>query len=167
MAGGLGGEGTARTRNRQTRQVLQKAAPLVAQHICRRIAARAQQIFNQVSYEPVEVEWIADRYSLRINPGERRFAMLSGGEQTKLALAMTLAMIQELCGLKFCVFDEPTYGVDAESRQKLADAIIEVQNAAAFDQLLLVSHDDAFEGKIDNVVLLKKSSLTGTAVAPV
>jgi hypothetical protein len=29
-------------------------------------------------------------YSLRVTPGDRRFAMLSGGEQTKLALAMTL-----------------------------------------------------------------------------
>jgi len=37
--------------------------------------------------------------------------MLSGGEQTKLALAMTLAMIQEFSGLRFAVFDEPTYAV--------------------------------------------------------
>ena len=57
--------------------------------------------------------------------------MLSGGEQTKLALAMTLAMIQEFSGLHFAVFDEPTYAVDSESRQKLADAILEAQKAAS------------------------------------
>jgi exonuclease SbcC len=146
------------------RRVLQKAAPKVAQHVCRRVAARAQQIFNQINPEPVELEWMAERYSLRINPGDRRFAMLSGGEQTKLALAMTLAMIQEFSGLQFCVFDEPTYAVDADSRQKLADAILRLQdvNESKLDQLLLVSHDDAFEGRIENMVLIRKTINDGS-----
>ena len=146
------------------RRVLQKAAPKVAQHVCHRVAARAQQIFNQINPEPVEVEWMAERYSLRINPGDRRFAMLSGGEQTKLALAMTLAMIQEFSGLQFCVFDEPTYAVDADSRQKLADAILRLQdvNESKLDQLLLVSHDDAFEGRIENVILIRKTASAGS-----
>jgi DNA repair protein SbcC/Rad50 len=84
--------------------------------------------------------------------------MLSGGEQTKLALAMTLAMIQEFSGLKFCVFDEPTYGVDGDSRVKLADAILAAQAAAGFDQLLLVSHDDVFDGRIEHTVRLTKTA---------
>jgi exonuclease SbcC len=148
----------------KARHILQKAAPLVAQHVCRRIAARAQLIFNQINDDPVELEWFAERYSLRIQPGDRRFAMLSGGEQTKLALAMTLAMIQEFSGLKFCVFDEPTYAVDAASRQKLADAILRLQDRGEnkLEQLLLVSHDDAFEGKIENVVLIRKTANAGS-----
>jgi exonuclease SbcC len=90
--------------------------------------------------------------------------MLSGGEQTKLALATTLAMIQEFSGLRFCVFDEPTYGVDLDSRHKLADAILLAQEAAGLDQLLLVSHDDAFEDKIEHAILLEKSA-SGSRVA--
>src|SRR5439155_25067 len=146
------------------RNVLKDAAPIVARQVCTRIALRAQQIFNQINADPCEVEWNSDRYSLRINPGERRFAMLSGGEQTKLALAMTLAMIQEFCGLKFCVFDEPTYGVDAESRNRLAEAIVRLEDLAEnkFDQLFLVSHDDSFEGKIENVVLIRRTALHGS-----
>jgi exonuclease SbcC len=149
----------------KARHILQKAAPMVAQHVCRRIAARAQQIFNQINTEPVELDWNSERYSLRITPGERRFAMLSGGEQTKLALAMTLAMIQEFCGLKFCIFDEPTYAVDADSRHKLADAIVRLQDVteSRLDQLLLVSHDDAFEGKIEHVVMIRKTATEGSA----
>jgi exonuclease SbcC len=149
----------------KARRILLKAAPLVAQQICRRIAGRAQQIFNQINTDPAELEWNSERYSLRINPGERRFAMLSGGEQTKLALAMTLAMIQEFCGLKFCVFDEPTYGVDADSRHKLADAIVRLQDMSEnkLDQVLLVSHDDSFEGKIENVVVIRKTAAQGSA----
>jgi exonuclease SbcC len=142
----------------KARNILKNAAPLVAQHLCHLIAVRAQQIFNHINHEPAELEWSSQQYSLRIQPGDRRFAMLSGGEQTKLALAMTLAMIQEFSGLKFCVFDEPTYGVDGDSRLKLADAILAAQEAAVFDQLLLVSHDDAFDGKIEHTVRLNKTA---------
>ncbi len=144
-------------------KVLKDAAPAVAQHLCSRIAAHAQRIFNQINHDAAELEWKAEpHYSLRVVPGDRRFAMLSGGEQTKLALAMTLAMIQEFSGLRFAIFDEPTYAVDAESREKLADAILEAQKAAGLEQLIIVSHDDAFEGKIENVVMLRKTAGVGT-----
>jgi exonuclease SbcC len=147
------------------RVVLRDSAPIVAQQLCERIAAQAQRIFNQINSDPVEIRWEAvPRYSLRVNPGDRRFAMLSGGEQTKLALAMTLAMIQEFSGLRFCVFDEPTYGVDAESREKLGHAILESQKAAELEQLILVSHDDAFDGKIEQAVFLRKTVTNGTEV---
>jgi exonuclease SbcC len=146
------------------RRTLQNAAPAVAQHLCDRIAASAQAVFNQINPDPIELSWEAKQYSLRIAPGDRRFAMLSGGEQTKLALAMTLAMVEELSQLRFCVFDEPTYGVDADSRRKLADAILAAQDAAGLEQLLLVSHDDAFDGKIEHAIVLRKSAAHGTAV---
>jgi DNA repair protein SbcC/Rad50 len=147
------------------RTVLRESAPAVAQHLCHRIAARAQQIFNQINHDPVELKWeAAPRYSLRIIPGDRRFAMLSGGEQTKLALAMTLAMIQELSGLRFCIFDEPTYGVDVESREKLGDVMLDAQKAADLEQLILVSHDGAFDGKIEHSIFLRKTAPHGTEV---
>jgi exonuclease SbcC len=147
------------------RVVLRDSAPIVAQQLCDRIAAQAQRIFNRINPDPVELRWEAvPRYSLRVNPGDRRFAMLSGGEQTKLALAMTLAMIQEFSGLRFCVFDEPTYGVDAESREILGDAMLESQKAAELEQLILVSHDDAFDGKIEHAVFLRKTAANGTEV---
>jgi exonuclease SbcC len=147
------------------RVVLRDSAPIVAQQLCDRIASQAQRIFNRINPDPVELRWEAvPRYSLRVNPGDRRFAMLSGGEQTKLALAMTLAMIQEFSGLRFCVFDEPTYGVDAESREKLGDAMLESQKAAELEQLILVSHDDAFDGKIEYAVFLRKTAANGTEV---
>ena len=144
-------------------KTLKATAPAVAQQLCHRIASRAQRLFNRINQEPIELEWNAEpHYALRISPGDRRFAMLSGGEQTKLALAMTLAMIQEFSALRFAVFDEPTYAVDAESREKLADAILEAQRAAGLEQLIVVSHDNAFEGKIENVVHLRKLTGTGT-----
>ena len=82
------------------RKTLRDTAPSVAQHLCNRIAARAQSIFNQMNSEPIELVWDAERYILRVAPGERRFAMLSGGEQTKLALAMGEAVRIEFRDLR-------------------------------------------------------------------
>ena len=145
------------------RKILPKAAPAVAQYLCDDIATSAQGIFNKINTDPIALAWNAENYGLLITPGERRFAMLSGGEQTKLALALTLAMIEKLGRLRFCIFDEPTYGVDADSRHSLADAILAARDAATLDQLILVSHDEAFEGRIDYTVMLAKSAL-GTRV---
>jgi hypothetical protein len=50
------------------------------------------------------------------------------------------------------------------SRHKLADAILQAQEAAGLNQLLLVSDDDAFEGKIEDAILLEKSAALGTGV---
>lgn len=52
--------------------------------------------------------------------------------------------------------------LDAESRQRLADAILQLQTAAGFDQLLLVSHDDSFEGKIEHTILMQKTAASGS-----
>jgi len=55
--------------------------------------------------------------------------------------------------------------VDAESREKLGDAMLESQKAAELEQLILVSHDDAFDGKIERAVFLRKTAPDGTEVA--
>jgi DNA repair exonuclease SbcCD ATPase subunit len=70
----------------------------------------------------------------------------------------------EFSGLQFCVFDEPTCAVDADSRQKLADAILRLRDVSEskLDQLWLGSHDDAFEGRIENVVLIRKTATAGS-----
>lgn len=146
------------------RKLLPKAAPAVAQYLCNDIAAAAQALFNKINPDPIALAWNAENYGLLITPGDRRFAMLSGGEQTKLALSLTLAMIEKLGRLRFCIFDEPTYGVDADSRQNLAEAILEAVEAAKLDQLILVSHDEAaFESHIDYTVKLTKTA-AGTRV---
>ncbi|MCC6234995.1 MAG: SMC family ATPase, partial [Verrucomicrobiales bacterium] len=166
LQSGLARLAAAREINERARRLLRDAAPVVAQHLCDRIASSAQQILARLHPEAAVLSWQAESYSLRLEPGERRFAMLSGGEQTKVALALTLAMIHEFTPLRFCVFDEPTYGVDAESRRRLAQTIVDLEDAARMDQILLVSHDDAFDGVIENVVLLRKSATSGTTPVP-
>jgi hypothetical protein len=43
--------------------------------------------------------------------------------------------------------------------------MLESQKAAELEQLILVSHDDAFDGKIERAVFLRKTAPDGTEVA--
>lgn len=150
----------------KARSILRDAAPELAKCLCETVTQSAQSIFNNLHHDPSSIHWDSDNYNLSVQTmtGLHRFPALSGGEQTKLALSMTLGIIQEFINCKFCIFDEPTYGIDADSRNKLADSILLIQSICKFEQLILVSHDEAFDGKIDNVIELQKNPLSGTEV---
>jgi ATPase subunit of ABC transporter with duplicated ATPase domains len=59
---------------------------------------------------------------------------LSGGEKTKLALAMLMVGRNNLL-----LLDEPTNNLDPPSRQAVADALVDWPGA-----IILVSHDEDF-----------------------
>jgi len=69
--------------------------------------------------------------------GEKVFqeaGTLSGGEKTKLALAMLMVGRNNLL-----LLDEPTNNLDPPSRQAVADALVDWPGA-----IILVSHDEEF-----------------------
>ena len=70
-------------------------------------------------------------------PGDKVFqesGTLSGGEKTKLALAMLMVGRNNLL-----LLDEPTNNLDPPSRQAVADALVDWPGA-----IILVSHDEDF-----------------------
>lgn len=150
----------------KARSVFKSAQGLVAAGLAKRIGNRAQAIYNSMSPEPAQFEWDAGDYKLTIRNagGERRFTQLSGGQQMKAAIAMQLALVKEFSKVGICAFDEPTYGLDVESRRMLADAIAAVYKECRFDQLFVVSHDETFDDKVEHVIHLKYSPTKGTEV---
>ena len=82
---------------------------------------------------------------------ERPFMNLSGGEQMSAALSIRLALLKELSEIRIAFFDEPTTNLDEDRRRNLAQQIGRIKD---FDQLFIISHDDAFEGFTDRVILL-------------
>ena len=54
---------------------------------------------------------------------------------------------------RIAFFDEPTTNMDAERRENLA---VQLSNIKHFDQLFVISHDDTFEGYVDNVVTIER-----------
>ncbi len=88
---------------------------------------------------------------------ERPFVNLSGGEQMAAALSVRLALLKQLSDVRLAFFDEPTTNMDAERRERLAEQISHITDRKTFDQLFVISHDDTFEGYVDNVISVRGS----------
>ena len=94
---------------------------------------------------------------------DREVSNLSGGERTLLAFAYRLGLGQLIMqsrtgdGLSMLVLDEPTENLGSEdgSIERLAEAISRFK---AIEQILAVTHSEAFAAKADHVVILEKEA---------
>jgi exonuclease SbcC len=90
-------------------------------------------------------------------------ANLSGGERTLLAFAYRLGLGQLIMqsrtghGLSILMLDEPTENLGSEdgSIERLAEAISRFK---AIEQIIAVTHSEAFAGKAEHVVILEKEA---------
>jgi DNA repair exonuclease SbcCD ATPase subunit len=93
----------------------------------------------------------------------REVSNLSGGERTLLAFAYRLGLGQLIMqsrtghGLSMLMLDEPTENLGSEdgSIERLAEAISRFK---AIEQIIAVTHSEAFAGKADHVVSLEKEA---------
>ncbi|MGO8806832.1 MAG: hypothetical protein ACLQO7_09575 [Candidatus Bathyarchaeia archaeon] len=93
----------------------------------------------------------------------REVSNLSGGERTLLAFAYRLGLGQLIMqsrtghGLSMLVLDEPTENLGSEdgSIERLAEAISRFK---AIEQIIAVTHSEAFAGKADHVITLEKET---------
>ncbi|HSK73786.1 MAG TPA: AAA family ATPase, partial [Pyrinomonadaceae bacterium] len=136
------------------RETLKEAAPLVARNYVYHVSLEANQMFREISGNAERtLKWTEDYgITLEENGYERPFINLSGGEQMAAALSVRLALLKQLSDVRLAFFDEPTTNMDAERRERLAEQISHITERQTFDQLFVISHDDTFEGYVDNVV---------------
>ncbi|MGD0450871.1 MAG: SMC family ATPase [Candidatus Bathyarchaeia archaeon] len=93
----------------------------------------------------------------------REVSNLSGGERTLLAFAYRLGLGQLIMqsrtghGLSILLLDEPTENLGSEdgSIERLAEAISRFK---AIEQIIAVTHSEAFAGKADHVITLEKEA---------
>ena len=136
------------------RDTLKEAAPRVARNYVYHVSLEANQMFREISGNAERtLKWTED-YGIMLeeNGYERPFINLSGGEQMAAALSVRLALLKQLSDIRLAFFDEPTTNMDAERRERLAEQISHITERQTFDQLFVISHDDTFEGYVDNVV---------------
>jgi exonuclease SbcC len=94
---------------------------------------------------------------------DREVSNLSGGERTLLAFAYRLGLGQLIMqsrtghGLSMLMLDEPTENLGSEdgSIERLAEAISRFK---AIEQIIAVTHSEAFAGKAEHVVNLEKEA---------
>jgi DNA repair protein SbcC/Rad50 len=139
------------------RDLLRKAGPFITEAHLQSISMEANQLYRDITGNPmVSLRWdMGYEIMLEEDGHERSFASLSGGEQMAAALSVRLALLKELSDLRIAFFDEPTTNMDEERRRNLAQQIGRIKD---FDQLFVISHDDAFEGFTDRVVSVKGSA---------
>jgi exonuclease SbcC len=157
---GIRGEQAGKARLEQTleaaefiRSTLKDAGPLVARNYVHRVSIEANQMFREISGRgDMTLKWGEDYgISLEQDGYDRPFLSLSGGEQMAAALAIRLGLLKQLSDIRVAFFDEPTTNLDAERRENLAAQIGSIKH---FDQLFVISHDDTFEGYMDNEISL-------------
>ena len=136
------------------RETLKKSAPLVAKNYIYYVSLEANQMFREISGNAERtLKWTEDYgIVLEENGHDRPFVNLSGGEQMAAALSVRLALLKQLSDVRLAFFDEPTTNMDAARRERLAEQISHITERKTFDQLFVISHDDTFEGYVDNVV---------------
>jgi len=133
------------------RETLREAAPRVARNYVHHVSVEACQMYREIcGHADQTLCWSVDYgISLEEDGYERPFGNLSGGEQMAAALSVRLAILKQLSDIRIGFFDEPTTNMDAERRENLAQQISQIKN---FDQLFVISHDDTFEGYVDNTL---------------
>jgi DNA repair protein SbcC/Rad50 len=136
------------------RDTLKEAAPRVARNYVYHVSLEANQMFREITGNAERtLKWTEDYgIILEENGYDRPFVNLSGGEQMAAALSVRLALLKQLSDVRLAFFDEPTTNMDAERRERLAEQISHITERRTFDQLFVISHDDTFEGYVDNVV---------------
>ena len=138
------------------RHAIRDMQPLMTRILNRRISQGANAIHQELANSATaELTWDETfDISLKVLGRERAFSQLSGGEQMTAALAVNLAMLQELSTVGFAFFDEPTANLDEDRRSELAARLNATRQVP---QLIVISHDDTFEAQVDHVIRVAKT----------
>ncbi|MDE0140604.1 MAG: SMC family ATPase [Caldilineaceae bacterium] len=141
------------------RSVIQEAGPFLTKALVQQISYSANQLFGQIMEDYTRtLRWEEDYgIILEVDGRERTFSQLSGGEQMSAALAVRLALLQEMSSIGVAFFDEPTTNLDETRRGALARQIVGVHG---FEQLFIISHDDSFEQATEKLIRVEKRNGT-------
>lgn len=137
------------------RTTLKEAAPLVARNYVWHVSQEANLMYREITGNAERtLKWTED-YGISLEEGgyDRPFVSLSGGEQMAAALSVRLALLKQLSEIRIAFFDEPTTNMDTERRENLAQQISRIGH---FEQLFVISHDDTFEGYMDNEIRVER-----------
>jgi exonuclease SbcC len=89
------------------------------------------------------------------------FAALSAGMQARAAWAFHFALVEKLAHGGFLFLDEPALALDAPSRARFALAARELMALTGAEQMLVVSHDDTFDGVADHTIRMQYDASGG------
>jgi DNA repair exonuclease SbcCD ATPase subunit len=153
----------------------------LAERRVRQVALHARRIYRALApHETWDLAWDPKSYVLALAPPGTEPSQavrtgiavddMSGGQQMSAALALHLALVHTYarnCDLLF--LDEPTTNLDAKRRAALAECLRSLRSRAAvpgetlvpLKQIVLVSHDEAFEALEDQTIQVARDESGG------
>jgi len=137
------------------RSAIRNAGPQVTARLVARISQDAERLFRAlIGDQSLGLRWTEDyEVLMRENGVERGLSPAAGSERVDAAIALRLAILQHMGGVRFAFFDEPTVHLDEERRDSLVGRLMSLPY---FTQLFVISHDDTFERATDHVVHVEK-----------
>ena len=137
------------------RSTLKDSAQSIAGKLIKSIGNEANRIYCEIINDYTqELRWTHDYAIIITEHGEEKeFNQLSGGEQMGASLAVRFALLKILSGCDIVFLDEPTQNMDETRREKLSEQIL---NISGFKQIFVISHDDTFNEKYENVIRVEK-----------
>ncbi|MHC1624610.1 MAG: hypothetical protein ACXQS2_01215, partial [Methermicoccaceae archaeon] len=143
-----------------SRQVIRRAGRLLANRIIEEVSTEAAEMFyDAMGTHTQQLIWSSDEdsiYELRVRAEgeERSFFQLSGGEQMCASISLRLALLRILADVDFVFLDEPTANLDELRKENLSKLISGMRD---FRQVFVITHDDSFSDKYDNLIQVIKS----------
>lgn len=146
------------------RDNVRAAGPKMRDVITDRIGKRADTIFRSIRGRKAEqLEWTSDYDIVVVDSDIRKsFSTLSGGEKMAAALAVRLAILEQISGLGIAFLDEPTANLDED---KKANLVGQLNRLDAFDQLTVISHDSTFDSMTDYSITIEKPDQTSEVMS--
>lgn len=146
------------------RDNVRAAGPKMRDVITDRIGKRADTIFRSIRGRKAEqLEWTSDYDIVVVDADVRKsFSTLSGGEKMAAALAVRLAILEQISGLGIAFLDEPTANLDED---KKANLVAQLNRLDAFDQLTVISHDSTFDSMTDYSITIEKPDQTSEVMS--
>ncbi|PXF58332.1 MAG: hypothetical protein C4B59_13465 [Candidatus Methanogaster sp.] len=137
------------------RSTLRDSAQLIAGKLIKNIGEEANRTYCEIINDYTqELRWTHDYAIIVTEHGEEKeFNQLSGGEQMGASLAVRFALLKILSGCDAVFLDEPTQNMDETRRERLSEQIL---NISGFKQIFVISHDDTFNEKYENVIRVEK-----------
>jgi DNA repair exonuclease SbcCD ATPase subunit len=143
------------------REGIRQIGPILTEYLTSRISLEASTSLSRMLLQQAEVEFnSAYEIKVTINGTELLFGQLSEGQKVMTALSIRLSLVKITSNLGIVILDEPSINLDEVSRQLLAEVLSEDNY---FSQMIIISHDNTFEGLINNTVTLSlKNGVTVT-----
>jgi len=146
------------------KEVIHGLAQRIGAGIVSSVSEYANRLYLRIAPgQAAALSWDPMTYGIELHTeqGVIRGKELSGGQSMGVSLAIKLALIKWYSHCRIGFLDEPTTHLDKDTRRHLSEVLMNLESiasdAAWFDQLFVISHEEALYGAGHRIELERKT----------